>query len=211
MALPVVRRRVRGGRPRRRVPSAGLPVVLGADDVLVRLLGASSATMAGAPADLGARGSAAVAVAVTHALLPAFVVLGPPRRRSRRSVRCSRRCVDGPERGATGGERTSMSPTRRPGDGCGGFGAGPLRSPSSFAALGRRARRRGVRAASPIRRATRFAAIRPPARPRCALPGWLAVGSWRFVSAVSGGRLIATNTNSPYLVVGRRRFMPPVP
>jgi hypothetical protein len=28
---------------------------------------------------------------------------------------------------------------------------------------------------------------------------------------VSGGRLIATNTDSPYLVVGKRRFMPPVP
>jgi len=43
------------------------------------------------------------------------------------------------------------------------------------------------------------------------LPGWLAVGRWRFCSAVCGGSLIALNTNSPYLVVGRRRFMPPVP
>ena len=43
------------------------------------------------------------------------------------------------------------------------------------------------------------------------LPGWLAVGAWRFVSAVSGGRLIAANTDSPWLVIGRRRFMPPVP
>jgi Domain of unknown function (DUF6431) len=43
------------------------------------------------------------------------------------------------------------------------------------------------------------------------LPGWLAAGSWRFASAVSGGRLIAANTISPYLIVGRRRFMPPVP
>ncbi len=42
-------------------------------------------------------------------------------------------------------------------------------------------------------------------------PGWLGCGRWRFVSAVTGGRLIATNTNSPYLVVGKRRFMPPVP
>jgi hypothetical protein len=45
----------------------------------------------------------------------------------------------------------------------------------------------------------------------CALAGWAVVGLWRFVSAVSGGRLIATNTNSPYLVVGSRRFMAPVP
>jgi transposase-like protein len=44
-----------------------------------------------------------------------------------------------------------------------------------------------------------------------ALPGWLAVGLWRFASAVSGGRLIAANTISPYLIVGSRRFMPPVP
>src|SRR5262245_38106805 len=44
-----------------------------------------------------------------------------------------------------------------------------------------------------------------------ALPGWLAAGVWRFASAVSGGRLIAANITSPFLVVGRRRFMPPVP
>jgi transposase-like protein len=43
------------------------------------------------------------------------------------------------------------------------------------------------------------------------LPGWLAAGLWRFASAVSGGRLIAANTTSPYLIVGNRRFMPPVP
>jgi len=44
-----------------------------------------------------------------------------------------------------------------------------------------------------------------------ALPGWLAAGAWRFASAVSGGRLIAANITSPFLVIGRRRFMPPVP
>ena len=43
------------------------------------------------------------------------------------------------------------------------------------------------------------------------LPGWLRVGAWRFASSVSGGRLIAANTGSPFLVVGKRRFMPPVP
>lgn len=45
----------------------------------------------------------------------------------------------------------------------------------------------------------------------CSLAGWGALGCWRFVSAVSGGTVIAANTNAPYLVVGRRRFMPPVP
>ena len=29
-----------------------------------------------------------------------------------------------------------------------------------------------------------------------AMPGWLALGPWRFVSSVCGGRLISTNTNS---------------
>jgi hypothetical protein len=43
------------------------------------------------------------------------------------------------------------------------------------------------------------------------LPGWARLGRWRFASAVSGGRLLGANTNTPYLVVGRRRFMPPVP
>lgn len=43
------------------------------------------------------------------------------------------------------------------------------------------------------------------------LAGWLRLGGWRFACAVSGGKLIATNTNTPYLIVGRRRFMPPVP
>jgi len=43
------------------------------------------------------------------------------------------------------------------------------------------------------------------------LPGWLAMGRWRFASSVSGGKLIAANKSSPFLVVGRRRFIPPVP
>jgi hypothetical protein len=28
---------------------------------------------------------------------------------------------------------------------------------------------------------------------------------------VCGGSLLSTNTNSPWLVIGKRRFMPPVP
>lgn len=43
------------------------------------------------------------------------------------------------------------------------------------------------------------------------LVGWAGLGRWRFASAVSGGRLLATNTDAPYLIIGRRRFMPPVP
>jgi hypothetical protein len=68
-------------------------------------------------------------------------------------------------------------------------------------------------------------ALRPPADPgrfaiaaigsafdaACALPGWLTLGAWRFASSVSGGKLIAASTSSPCLMVGKRRFMPPVP
>ena len=43
------------------------------------------------------------------------------------------------------------------------------------------------------------------------LPGWGRLGGWRFASSVTGGRLIAANTISPWFVVGRRRFMPPIP
>jgi len=43
------------------------------------------------------------------------------------------------------------------------------------------------------------------------LPGWAAIGRWRFASSVSGGRLIAANTGSLFFGVGIRRFMPPVP
>jgi len=45
----------------------------------------------------------------------------------------------------------------------------------------------------------------------CSLPGWQGIGRWRFANAVTGGRWLATNSNCPYLVVGRRRFMAPVP
>jgi ribosomal protein S27AE len=55
------------------------------------------------------------------------------------------------------------------------------------------------------------AAIRAAFDGACSLPGWVWLGRWRFVSAVSGGRLLAANTNTPYLIIGRRRFMPPVP
>ena len=36
-------------------------------------------------------------------------------------------------------------------------------------------------------------------------------GLWGFVSLVTGGMLLAANTNPPWLVFGRRRLMPPVP
>jgi hypothetical protein len=56
-----------------------------------------------------------------------------------------------------------------------------------------------------------LAAISAAFDPACGLPGWLALGRWRFACAVSGGRLIAANTTSPWLIIGKRRFMHPVP
>jgi transposase-like protein len=41
------------------------------------------------------------------------------------------------------------------------------------------------------------------------LPGWAVLGRWRFACAVTGGSLLAVNASSPFLIIGRRRFMPP--
>ena len=54
-------------------------------------------------------------------------------------------------------------------------------------------------------------AIRAAFDGACSLPGWARLSRWWFASVVSGGRLLAANTNTPYLIIGRRRFMPPVP
>ena len=64
-----------------------------------------------------------------------------------------------------------------------------------------------------VRAAGRFAltAITAAFAAAADLPGWVRLGVWRFAASVSGGRLIAPNTGSPFLVAGRRRFMPPVP
>ena len=41
------------------------------------------------------------------------------------------------------------------------------------------------------------------------LPGWAGLGAWRFAAAVTGGCLLAANASSPWLIIGRRRFLPP--
>jgi len=71
----------------------------------------------------------------------------------------------------------------------------------------------GGAVAAPVRHGARraVAAIGAAWRAACSFPGWLSLGRWRFASCVSGGSLLATNTNSPWLIVGKRRFMPPVP
>ena len=71
----------------------------------------------------------------------------------------------------------------------------------------------GGSAAVPPAGAARFAleAVGVAFAAAAVLQGWLAAGPWRFASAVSGGKLIAANITSPYLIIGKRRFMPPVP
>jgi hypothetical protein len=71
----------------------------------------------------------------------------------------------------------------------------------------------GGEVVTPLADAIRHAMVAIGAAWRAALglPGWLGAGQWRFVSAVTGGTFVATNTNSPYLFIGKRRFMPPVP
>lgn len=71
----------------------------------------------------------------------------------------------------------------------------------------------GGQAVTPPAGAARFAlvAIGAAFGAAAGLPGWGRLGGWRFASAVTGGRLLAANTVSPWFVVGRRRFMPPVP
>jgi transposase-like protein len=71
----------------------------------------------------------------------------------------------------------------------------------------------GGQAVGPAADAGRFAlaAIAAAFDAAGCLPGWLAVGAWRFASSVSGGTLITANATSPWLMVGKRRFMPPVP
>ncbi len=66
---------------------------------------------------------------------------------------------------------------------------------------------------TPVADVSRYAlsAIRAAFAAACELPGWQAMGLWRFASSVSGGSLLGTNKSSPYLVIGKRRFMPPVP
>jgi transposase-like protein len=81
---------------------------------------------------------------------------------------------------------------------------------TAFAAL---AVELGGEVITPLAGAGRFAlaAIGAAFGAAAGLPGWGRLGGWRFASAVTGGRLIAANTVSPWFVVGRRRFMPPIP
>jgi hypothetical protein len=43
------------------------------------------------------------------------------------------------------------------------------------------------------------------------LPGWLELDCWGFCACVSGGRLIAPNSDPLVTLLGKRRFIAPVP
>jgi hypothetical protein len=145
---------------------------------------------------------------VTHALLPAFVLAW------RLDVAETIGTVIAEVAGGAGGVRPAAARAEVPHTTARGwvrrFAARGLELGVAFAAL---AVELGGEAIRPAASAGGFAlaAIDSAFGAACALPGWLAVGLWRFASAVSGGRLVAARTISPCLIVGRRRFMPPVP
>jgi hypothetical protein len=59
-------------------------------------------------------------------------------------------------------------------------------------------------------RADAVAAIEAAFAAASDLPGWLELGCFGFCSCVTGGRLIAPNSNPPAILLGRRRFIAPV-
>jgi hypothetical protein len=145
---------------------------------------------------------------VSHALLPAFVLAW------RLDVAETVGTVIGEVAGGAGGVRPAAARAGVPHTTARGWvrrftGRGGELG-VAFAAL---AVDLGGGAIRPPAEAGRFAlaAIAAAFDAAAALPGWLAVGRWRFASAVSGGRLLAANTISPFLMAGKRRFMPPVP
>jgi hypothetical protein len=144
----------------------------------------------------------------SHALLPAFVLAW------RLDVAEAVGVVIGQVAGGACGVRPAAARAGVPHTTARGwvrrFGARAGELGVAFAAL---AVDLGGEAICPPAEAGRFAltAITAAFAAAAGLPGWVRLGAWRFASSVSGGRLIAANTTSPFLLVGRRRFMPPVP
>ncbi len=145
---------------------------------------------------------------VSHALLPAFVLAW------RLDVAQTVGTVIGQVAGGACGVRPAAACAGVPHTTTRGwvrrFRARGLELGTGFAAL---AVELGGEAIRPVPEAGRFglAAIGAAFAAAAGLPGWGRLGAWRFASAVTGGRLIAANTVSPWYVVGRRRFMPPIP
>src|SRR6516165_10678323 len=61
----------------------------------------------------------------------------------------------------------------------------------------------------PDRLRSAVAAISAAFTAAAVLPGWAGLGAWRFAAAVTGGSLLAANASSPFLIIGRRRYLPP--
>jgi hypothetical protein len=145
---------------------------------------------------------------VSHALLPAFVLAW------RLDVAETVGAVLGQVAGGGCGVRPAAARAGVPYTTARGwvrrFRARALELGTGFAAL---AVELGGEAIRPAAEAGRFAlaAIGTAFDVAAGLPGWLGLGVWRFAASVSGGRLIAANAGSPFLVAGKRRFMPPVP
>ena len=144
----------------------------------------------------------------THALFPAFVLVG------RLDVvetvgAVLETVVEGPV-GVRPAAANVQVPHTTARDWLRRFGSRAFELAVAFAAL---AVELGGDVIAPLPDVERYAlaAFRGAWRAVLAFPGWLGVGRWGFVCAVTGGRVIATNMNMPYLIVGKRRFMPPVP
>jgi hypothetical protein len=145
---------------------------------------------------------------VTHALLPAFVLAW--RLDVAETVGTVIAAVAGGACGVRPASGRAGVPHTTARGWCRRFAA---RAPGLGAGFAGLAVELGGEPARPCADAGRFAlaALGAAFDAAAGLPGWLAVGCWRFASCVSGGRLIAANTASPWYVVGKRRFMPPVP
>ena len=145
---------------------------------------------------------------VSHALLPAFTLAW------RLDVAETAGAVIGQVAGGVCGVRPAAAragvPYRTARGWVRRFRARGLELGAGFAAL---AVELGGQAIRPAAEPGRFAlaAVGAAFATAAGLPGWLGLGPWRFASSVSGGRLLVANTISPFLVVGKRRFMPPVP
>ncbi|HEX8912791.1 MAG TPA: DUF6431 domain-containing protein [Humisphaera sp.] len=145
---------------------------------------------------------------VTHALLPAFVLAW------RLDVSEAVGSVIARVAGGPGGVRPAAVLAGVPHSTARGWDRRfRARAPGLAAAFAALAVELGGEPVRPDASAGRFAleAITAAFGAAAGLPGWLGLGRWRFASAVSGGTLIAANAASPYLMVGKRRFMPPVP
>jgi transposase-like protein len=145
---------------------------------------------------------------VTHALLPCFVLVG--RLYVTETIGSVIESVLDERSGVRPAARSFAVPHTTAREWLRRFGARARELAVSFAAL---AVELGAEARAPLEDAAPDALfnLRASFGQASELPGWLVLGLWRFASAVSGGGLLRANTNTPYLFLGRRRFMPPVP